>query len=165
MMGKYMKSTTNKRFAEMNQQDSIEQTQTLSFHTARDSHVLVNNTFRQGESGLKNASIAGIVSTPRLGVVSKSVTQGERAQINHGESGKAKTNRYAAIKTPDKTKASKTMKTKSSRESLNIKTAKNLKLSNEKTSRPATKTSKTPQKHAPKSTVPVAKLSLNLSKE
>ena len=77
---------------------------------------MINNTFRYGESGLKNASIAGIVSTPRLGAFNKRASQHERTQPDHEESGQAKFKKYTAHKTPDKSKTGKTISAKNSRE-------------------------------------------------
>ena len=88
--------------------------------------------------------------------------------VDIDETSKPKTKKLTSTKasiTPDKAKTQKTMVAKGSRENPNLRSAKNLTQSNDLQTKTVSKKAKTPIKHAPKSTVPVAKLSLSVSKD
>ena len=127
--------------------ESIDQTNTLSFNTPRDSNFINNHTYRKVESGLKNASIAGIVSTPRLGVLQQPITHIERVKVDTDDTSKPKAKKLTTGKisiTPDKSKTLKTMSAKNSRENPNHRSAKNITQSIDNQTKTISKTAKTP---------------------
>ena len=123
MISKYTRATT-KRVNESQQPETTEQTHTLSFNTPRESGVYIS---KQNESGLKNASIAGIVTTPRLGGISQpaKATRLERMTVEIEDMSKSK--KLVAKKTnlsPEKSKNHKTMSVRSNRENDNLRSSK-----------------------------------------